>query len=492
MSSDCAEVYRLSSPSFLAPAISFCRRSGPAYKPTSAAVAFGLTCPRTDAGRTAPATNRLARRLNPSGFMRRVLFRSMAGISVGFLLDLLTFEEKIRPKFLPAAGLVEGDHRVDHLEGELVEVRVHRAARGHAVALLQDRLTFEGEHEVGKEQRRVGVRGAARHADRVGAPERGLERLPPYRGAFYDQPFGVVVVDGCSKRNLARGDELGHQRVAAAYFGFRRGELPEECEALLLAHRLDHGAEPVGVARFDPDSAREARVKQVFVGIGHFVRLDEIGVVGDGEEVEAVGNVVPVPGKGGRRQVFEVRAEELLEQLLAVHRFHLRAVGLQNVAGEAPGARLGDGALQHLLRARAPELNLHAVFPLEDLDDRHRVLEVQRSVDDDLAFFFPSLEDALLAIGAPIQVDLPVLPRIPLALSESETGKKGRSERARKDPPAAGIDSTAHASSLLCRKASWDLPMKNSGGRLGARPGPAASHPKVSRRLCSLQKLYAM
>jgi len=28
------------------------------------------------------------------------------GTSFGFFLDLLTFEEKIRPKFLPAVGLV--------------------------------------------------------------------------------------------------------------------------------------------------------------------------------------------------------------------------------------------------------------------------------------------------------------------------------------------------------------------------------------------------
>src|SRR3989449_803360 len=285
MSSDCAEVYRLSSASFLAPSISFFRRSGPAYKPTSATVAFGLTCPGTEAGRTAPATNRLARRLNPSGFMSRVLFRSMAEKSVGFLPYPLTFEEEIRPKFLPVVGLVERDHRVDHLEGELVEVCFHGAARGHPVALLQDRLAFEGEHEVGKEQRRVGVRGAARHADRVRATERRFERLPPDRGAFYDQALGVMVVDRGGEWNLARGDELGHQRVPAAYFGFRGGELPGECEALLLAHRLDHGAEPVGVAAFDPDSAREARVKQVLVGIGHLVRPDEIGVVGDGEEI---------------------------------------------------------------------------------------------------------------------------------------------------------------------------------------------------------------
>src|SRR3989449_11601747 len=203
MSSDRAEVYRLSSASFLAPSISFFRRSGPAYKPTSAAVAFGLTCPGTEAGRTAPATNRLARRLNPSGFMSRVLFRSMAEKAVGFLPYPLTFEEEIRPKFLPVVGLVERDHRVDHLEGELVEVCFHGAARGHPVALLQDRLAFEGEHEVGKEQRRVGVRGAARHSDRVGAAESGLERLPPDRRAFHYQALRVVMLNGRRDRDLA-------------------------------------------------------------------------------------------------------------------------------------------------------------------------------------------------------------------------------------------------------------------------------------------------
>src|SRR5713101_7118546 len=158
----------------------------------------------------------------------------------------------------------------------------------------------------------------------------------------------MVVYRG-GERDLARGDELGHQRVPAAYLGFRRGELPEECEALLLAHRLDHGAEPVGVAGFDSDAARKARVKQVLVGFGYLARLDEIGVVGDGEKIEAVGDIIAMPGKGGRRQVLEVRTEELLEQLLAVHRFHLRAVRLEDVAAEPPGPRLGDGALQDLL-----------------------------------------------------------------------------------------------------------------------------------------------
>src|SRR5207302_7795270 len=206
--------------------------------------------------------------------------------------------------------------------------------------------------------------------------------------------------------------------------------------------------EPVDVARFDPYLPREAREQQVLVGVGDLVRLDEIRVVRDGEEIETVGDVLAVPRKGRRRKILEVRAEELLEQLLAVHRFHLRAVRFEDVAAEPPGARLRGGALQDLLRARAPQLDLYAcVFPLEDLDDGHRVLEVQGSVDEDLALFFRSFEDPLLAVGALVQVDLAVLCRIALRLSENEPREKRRSERAYEDPPAAGVGSTAHLSS---------------------------------------------
>ncbi len=189
-------------------------------------------------------------------------------------------------------------------------------------------------------------------------------------------------------------------------------------------------------------------------------------------------------GKGGRRQVLEVRTEELLEQLLAVHRFHLRTVGLQDVAAEPPGPRLGDGALQHLLRARAPELDLHAgVFPLEDFDDRHRVFEVQGSVDDDLALFSRAFENAPLAIGAAIQVDLPVLSRIPPALGENESRKKRRSERARKDAPAAGIDAitAGHLVSLLKGKFAPNFPLENTGGRFRARPSLALAATDAGR-----------
>src|SRR5439155_10762783 len=140
------------------------------------------------------------------------------------------------------------------------------------------------------------------------------------------------------------------------------------------------------------------------------------------------------------------------------------------VAAESSGTRLGDRPLQDLLRARQPQLDLPAgVCLLEDLDDRHRVLEVQGSVDDDLALFFRPFEDALFAIGALVQVDLPVLSGIPLPLGENEPRNKRRSQRARKEPPAAGINSTAHVSSLLRRKACSG-PSHEKFGRTLARP----------------------
>src|SRR5687768_5780964 len=54
-------------------------------------------------------------------------------MSVGFLFDFLPLQEEVGPDLLPLLVLVEGDDRVDHLEGELVEMGVHGEAGGHAV-----------------------------------------------------------------------------------------------------------------------------------------------------------------------------------------------------------------------------------------------------------------------------------------------------------------------------------------------------------------------
>src|SRR6185369_1332257 len=76
--------------------------------------------------------------------------------------DFLTLEEQAGPAPFPLRPLVEHDHRIDQRIVELVERTVDRAARGNAVARLDDRLSFPGQDEVGEEQRRMRVRRTAR------------------------------------------------------------------------------------------------------------------------------------------------------------------------------------------------------------------------------------------------------------------------------------------------------------------------------------------
>jgi hypothetical protein len=57
---------------------------------------------------------------------------------------------------------------------------------------------------------------------------------------------------------------------------------------------------------------------------------------------------VAVLRKRRRRQILEVRAVELGQQLLPIQRLHLGAVGLEHVAQEPPRASFGHGPLQHL------------------------------------------------------------------------------------------------------------------------------------------------
>ena len=100
---------------------------------------------------------------------------------VGVALDLLALEEKIGPQFIPLLGFVERDDGVDHLEGKLVQLAVHRRAGGHPVAVLDELLALRREHEVGEQQRGVRVRRTRHHANGVGPAEGGVQRLPLYR-----------------------------------------------------------------------------------------------------------------------------------------------------------------------------------------------------------------------------------------------------------------------------------------------------------------------
>src|SRR5689334_23163123 len=133
----------LSLPSFLAPASSFASRSAPLYVASSAITGL-VFC--AAAGRATPAAASAAARSRDRRFM-----------SVGFLFQFLSPEEELAPDLLPLVVLVEGDHGVDHLEGEFVEVGVHREARGNAVALLEDGLALLRQHEVDEGHRGVRV-----------------------------------------------------------------------------------------------------------------------------------------------------------------------------------------------------------------------------------------------------------------------------------------------------------------------------------------------
>src|SRR5438445_13630854 len=110
-----------------------------------------------------------------------------------------------------------------------------------------------------------------------------------------------------------------------------------------------------------------------------------------------------------RRQIPELRAMELLQHAFAIKRLHLRAVQLERIDSKSPGTRLGHGPLQHLLAARAPELQLDAILLLEGFGDRHRVLEIERGADDCLPLLLRTLENALVALRplAHVQIAMP-------------------------------------------------------------------------------------
>src|SRR2546430_3715648 len=98
-----------------------------------------------------------------------------------------------------------------------------------------------------------------------------------------------------------------------------------------------------------------------------------------------------------------MRRARPLQQLLAVQRLELRTVGLDDVEVEAAGPRLGDDALHHLFGARAPELQLHPVLPVERRGERIEILERQRGVEIDLALGPCAFNEPLVAIASPVQ-----------------------------------------------------------------------------------------
>jgi len=106
----------LSSFSFFAPSRSPCSRSRPEYKPTSAAVGVRFDLPENARREDGAREEQPGEEIESKGLHESGPFRFGQSVS---LLDPLTFEEKIRPEFLPPVGLVESDHRSIISKGNL-------------------------------------------------------------------------------------------------------------------------------------------------------------------------------------------------------------------------------------------------------------------------------------------------------------------------------------------------------------------------------------
>src|ERR1700728_855405 len=92
--------------------------------------------------------------------------------------------------------------------------------------------------------------------------------------------------------------------------------------------------------------------------------------------------------------------------MLAPQAYHFGAGGLRNIDIVAAAAMLSDGAAQNILRAAAPELNLHAVFFLESCRDGVRVVGDGRGIERDDAFFLGAVDQALIAVGAGVACNI--------------------------------------------------------------------------------------
>ena len=78
---------------------------------------------------------------------------------------------------------------------------------------------------------------------------------------------------------------------------------------------------------------------------------------------------------------------------------------LERVHRVLPGARLDERALHELLVHGAPHAHLDAVLALEGADQRMRILERHRRVQDEGTFFLRLREKPRVPVSAPVEVD---------------------------------------------------------------------------------------
>src|SRR6202008_2752262 len=95
-----------------------------------------------------------------------------------------------------------------------------------------------------------------------------------------------------------------------------------------------------------------------------------------------------------------MRRRDRLQDALAIKRLHLDRGAVDRVDLVAPGARLGDRALQDVLGGRAPYPDLDAVALLESIDERQQVPFGKARIEGERAFFLRQRQHFLDPVGA--------------------------------------------------------------------------------------------
>ncbi len=205
--------------------------------------------------------------------------------------------------------------------------------------------------------------------------DRRSQREPVDRRAAAPRLLRQIAVEGKSKRDFARDDQVVEQRVSVAHGqAVLRNQIAEEFQAAFLAHFPDQREEPFLLFRFDRDPPLPARLKQIPERFRQLLRRNPVGVVRLHENVDAGPGPLAMGRDGLGNQLPLVRRADFLKQAFAVQELHFRRGVVHHVRLETAGARLGHRAPQDVAFARAPDVDLDAVAALELRDEADQVL----------------------------------------------------------------------------------------------------------------------
>src|SRR5262249_2299695 len=116
-------------------------------------------------------------------------------------------------------------------------------------------------------------------------------------GGMTNQPIGAPLLRSCSglvgigrerERNFTGDHEVRQQGMTLAHrYAVGGDDVAEQLEALVLTQGAHHRAEPVAVLGLHAELARPAAIEEITVAFRQLVLLDEPGIVGGDENVEA-------------------------------------------------------------------------------------------------------------------------------------------------------------------------------------------------------------